>query len=325
MNPIIIDLGEKVLQGGEITFEEALKLEKINGSDVYFLLAYANRIREKFTGDRVEICSIINAKSGGCSEDCAFCAQSAFHHADIMVYDLLDEEVILNKAKAMEAAGAHHFDLVIQGYGISHNDPQFKKIIKIYERLRKETNLKLCASLGILTPEAAKALKDAGVTRYNHNLETSKSFFPKVVTTHTYEDRVATVKIAKEAGMEVCCGGIIGLGESPRNRLELAFALKALQVDSVPINILYPHKGTKLAGQERLSPLEILKTFALFRFVLPDKVIRFAGGREFNLGVLQPLGFLAGLNALIVGGYLTIPGEETSKDLAMLNALGLKY
>ncbi len=314
-----------MLAGGEVSGEEALHLLQLEGPDVYHLLAWANEIRERFTGDRVELCSIVNARSGNCSEDCAFCAQSSRHAADAPVHGLLDEETILAKARAMEAAGARRFDLVTAGYGFTEDDPDFRRILAIYRRLRRETGLELCACLGILTPGAARALVEAGVTRYNHNLETARSFFSRICTTHSYDERVATVQAVKSAGMEVCCGGIIGLGETREQRVELALTLRELDVDSVPINILVPRPGTPLAHVPPLAPEEILKTFAMFRFVLPDKLIRYAAGREGALGPLQPLGFLAGVNAMLVGGYLTVPGREVEADVAMVASLGLQW
>lgn len=318
-------IGEKALAGMAVTEEECLYLAGLTGPDVYHLIAYANEVRAKFTGNTVELCGIVNARSGNCSEDCAFCAQSSHHPTETPVYDLLDTEIILKKAKAMEAAGAHRFDLVTSGYGYTEDDGGFQSILLIYERLRRETNLELCACMGALTPGAARALAAAGVTRYNHNLETARSFFSHVCTTHTYEDRVATIQAVKEAGMEVCCGGVIGMGESREQRVELALALRDLDVDSVPINILNPRPGTPLANVPPLDPEEILKTFAMFRLNLPAKIIRYAGGREVNLGPLQPLGFLAGLNAMLVGGYLTTPGQSTAEDLRMVSDLGLRY
>lgn len=320
-------LGERVLAGGRISPDEALCILNVEGPDVYHLLAYANEIRTRFVGEQVDLCSIINARSGNCSENCAFCAQSAHYRTGVSAYPLLDPETVLAKAKAMEAAGARHFDLVTAGYGFTEDDPDFQKILDIYRRLKAETSLHLCACLGNLTPGAARALAEVGVVRYNHNLETARSFFPHICTTHTYDERIATLRAAKEAGMEVCCGGIIGMGETPAQRVELAFTLRDLNVDSVPINILNPREGTPLADAPpaRLSPDEILKTFAMFRFVLPDKLIRYAAGREANLGPLQPLGFLAGVNAMLIGGYLTTPGQDVEQDLAMVSGLGLNY
>lgn len=325
MDRQLYEIAEKVLADGQVDEAEALHLMALEGPDIHHLLAYAHEIRERFNGDRVELCSIINARSGNCGENCAFCAQSGHHNTDVPVYPLLDEETVLAKARAMEAAGARRFDLVTAGYGVSEDDPDFQRMLQIYRRLREETTLDLCACFGNLTPGAARAMVEVGITRYNHNLEAPRSFFPRICTTHTFDERVATVKAAKEAGMEVCCGGIIGMGETAAQRVELALALRELEVESVPINILNPRPGTPLAGIARLEPMEILKTFAVFRFILPDRLLRFAGGREVNLGPLQPLGFLAGLNAMLIGGYLTTPGSEVQQDLAMISGLGLSY
>jgi len=324
MDPRLGEIGEKVLGGGEITREEALFLLEIEGPDTYHLLAYANAIRERFCGPGVELCSLINARSGNCPEDCAFCAQSVHHSTGVAVYPLLDAEAVLQKARAMERAGAHRFDVVTSGYGFRETDPEFQRLLEIFRLLRQETSLELCACLGHLTPQAARALKEAGVSRYNHNLETAPSFFPRICTTHTVEERMATIRAAREAGLEICSGGIIGLGESREQRVELAFTLKELGVDAVPLNVLHPRPGTPLGDRPLLPPLEILRTFAMFRFVLPDKNIRYAGGRELNLGPLQPLGLLAGLNGMLIGGYLTTPGQEIERDLAMVDALGFR-
>lgn len=320
----IIELAKKVLDGQEISFEEAMELARAEGADIQVLAAMAAKIREKFAGDKVDLCSIISVKTGRCSEDCAFCAQSAHHHTNITPVEMLNEEEIIAKAKAMEAAGAHHFDLVTAGLGMDENDPLFLKILDIYRRLRQETSLQLCACLGTLSEKAAQMLREAGVTRYNHNLETARSFFPQIVTTHTYEERIATIKNVKKAGMEVCCGGIIGMGESMAQRIEFAFTLKELDVDAIPINVLNPIKGTKLEGRPLMSPLEVIKTFAIFRFILPTKNIRYAGGREVNLRDMQALGLMAGLNGMLIGHYLTTQGREVETDLQMIKDLGLK-
>ncbi|AVX20689.1 MULTISPECIES: biotin synthase BioB [Carboxydocella] len=320
----IIELAKKVLDGQEISFEEAMELARAEGADIQVLAAMAAKIREKFAGDKVDLCSIISVKTGRCSEDCAFCAQSAHHHTNITPVEMLNEEEIIAKAKAMEAAGAHHFDLVTAGLGMDENDPLFLKILDIYRRLRQEISLQLCACLGTLSEKAAQMLREAGVTRYNHNLETARSFFPQIVTTHTYEERIATIKNVKKAGMEVCCGGIIGMGESMAQRIEFAFTLKELDVDAIPINVLNPIKGTKLEGRPLMSPLEVIKTFAIFRFILPTKNIRYAGGREVNLRDMQALGLMAGLNGMLIGHYLTTQGREVETDLQMIKDLGLK-
>ncbi|ABB13966.1 biotin synthase BioB [Carboxydothermus hydrogenoformans] len=320
----IVALTQKVLDGGQINQIEALELAQAEGADILILAAMAAKIREKYVGDKVELCSIISVKTGHCPEDCAFCAQSVHHHTEITPTEMLEEEKILAKAKAMEAAGAHRFDLVTAGLGMTEEDEDFKKILAIYKRLRQEVKLELCACLGTLTEKAAMQLREVGVTRYNHNLETARSFFSNIVTTHTYDERIETIKNVKKAGMEVCCGGIIGMGETMEQRIEFAFTLKELDVDAIPINVLNPIKGTKLENRPLLSPLEVIKTFAIFRFILPDKNIRYAGGREVNLRDMQALGLMAGLNGMLIGHYLTTKGREVETDLQMIRDLGLK-
>lgn len=325
MDKLISDLAQKVLSGESISFEEALSLEPVQGADLYILLAYASKIREHFQGDKVDLCSIISAKTGNCSEDCKFCAQSAHHKTKINKHNMLEVDEIVQQAKKMEAAGAHHFDIVISGLGVHEHDPDFLKILEAFRIIKQETKLELCACLGTLTPKTAQMLVDAGVKRYNHNLEAAPSFFSEVVSTHTIDERIETLKIVKDAGMELCCGGIIGMGETFEQRVELAFKLKELGVHAVPLNILNPIPGTRFETLDPMTPQEILKTFAIFRFILPDRNIRFAGGREVNLGELQPLGFLAGLNGMLIGNYLTTTGRNVEDDLKMIKSVGLSY
>ncbi|MBS4025255.1 MAG: biotin synthase BioB [Clostridia bacterium] len=319
MDKFIRECAEKVFAGKNLGEEEANRLAQASGADFLQLLASAGKIKEGLAENKVDLCSIISAKTGKCSEDCAFCAQSAHHNTGVQEHELLDEEVILAKAKQMAKLGAHRFDIVISGKGIKHGTTDFNRILSIMKRIKQETELELCGCLGTLTEEGVKALKEVGVTRYNHNLETARSFFSKIVSTHTYEERLETVRAVKKEGMEICCGGIIGMGESMAQRIEFAITLRELDVDAVPLNILLPVAGTRLAEQPGLSPWEVLKTIAIFRFLLPTKNIRYAGGREKALGELQPLGILAGLNGMLIGGYLTLPGVEVEKDLEMLN------
>lgn len=325
MRHYIAELGEKIIDGGEISCEEALALEKIRGADLFFLSAYASKIREGYNGDRVDLCSIVSARTGGCRENCAFCAQSAHHNTGIKKEINLDENDIVARAKAVEEAGVHHFDIVTSGKGYTVNDPEFQKILQIFRRLRRETGLQLCACLGVIGEAEAQALKATGVSRYNHNLETAESYFPQIVTTHSYQEREKTITAVKRAGMEVCCGGVIGMGETFAQRVEFAFALKKLGVDTVPLNVLNPIPGTPLEGSEPLTPLEIIKSMAMFRFIMPDRIIRFAGGREVNLRSLQALGLVSGINGMLVGNYLTTGGQGVEADLAMLGDLGLTY
>lgn len=318
----IFDLAQKVLAGNEISFEEALGLTTIEEDDIPILLSLANKIRSQYTGSTVDTCEIVNARSGGCSEDCKFCAQSAHHDTEVEEYSLLSDDEILSAAKKAEDHGAYRFCIVTAGCGMQ-NDGDFSSLLQAIEQVGNKTTLERCCSLGILSTEHVLALKKAGITRYHHNLETSESFFDQICSTHTYADRVETIKNVKNEGLEVCSGGIIGLGESWRQRIELAFSLKELDVDSVPINVLNPIKGTPLENATRLKPMEILQTFAIFRFILPKKIIRYAGGRERNLGELVPLGFLSGINGMLIGNYLTTNGRGADTDINTITNLGL--
>lgn len=321
----IIRIGDRVLAGGDITYEEAVLLGKAGGSDIFLLCGFASEIREKFAGNKVDLCSVINAKSGNCPEDCAFCSQSAHHNTDIRRYPLMSEDEIVEQAIQKEKNGAKHCDIATSGLGYNGDEEEFEAIIRAFKKMKEKTNLKLCACLGTLTRKAAQKLAAAGVERYNHNLETARSFFHNIVTTHTYDERIETMRYAKEAGMEVCSGMIIGMGETMEQRIEHTFLLKELDVDAVPVNILNPIKGTRLEGAKPLSAMEIIKTFAIIRFILPDKNIRYAGGREGNLRSLQPLGFIAGLNGMLIGNYLTTPGQGANNNIQMLEDLQLEY
>lgn len=316
---------ERILSGGHITEQEALSLADAQGSDLFLLCAYANKIRETFTGNTVDLCSVINAKSGGCSEDCAFCAQSSHHHTNVACHSLLTEDAIVEMAIERERAGAKHCDIATSGLGYTGEEKDFQTILHAFRKMKKQTDLQLCACLGTLTEKAAKALKDCGVERYNHNLETAPSFYGNIVTTHGYDERIQTIRFAKQAGMEVCSGMIIGLGETMAQRIEHAFLLKELEVDAVPVNVLSPVPGTRMEHQKPLEPLEALKSFAILRFILPDKNIRYAGGRENNLKSLQPFGLVSGLNGMLIGNYLTTDGQSVSNDKEMLDALHLAY
>ncbi|NLK51582.1 MAG: biotin synthase BioB [Syntrophomonadaceae bacterium] len=315
-------LKDKILAGDQITPAEAMPLTALSGSQVYELLHVAWQVTDHFLGASVDLCSIINAKSGRCSEDCQFCAQSSYFQTEVDDYPLLDLEKILDRAQEMEAAGANRFSLVISGRGPDQAD--FTRILKIFRVLKRETGLGLCASLGIINEEQAAQLAEVGVTTYHHNLETGRSYFPFICTTHTYDERVQTIQAARKAGLHVCSGGILSLGESWANRVELAFELRELQVDSVPLNILNPLKGTPLAHLKPMKPLEVLKTIAIFRLILPQTELRLCGGREPALRSLQPLAFSAGINALLVGNYLTTAGRTVTEDVQTLIDLGLK-
>lgn len=317
----IFSLGKKVLDGEDISCDEALALTALEDFDTPILLGVANKIRYHFTGNQIDTCEIVNARSGACTENCKFCAQSDHYSTETDCYSLLNENQILEAASRAEADGAFRFCIVTSGLGMK-GDPDFAPIISAIKLVGQRTSLSQCCSLGTLGDEHIAALKDAGITRYHHNLETSQNFFKEICTTHTYGERIATIKKLKAAGLQVCSGGIIGMGESWQDRIEMAFLLKELHVDSIPINILNPVKGTALEGQERLKPMDILKTFAIYRFILPDKIIRFAGGREQNLGELMPLGLLSGINGMLIGNYLTTSGRGAAKDMETMAGLG---
>lgn len=318
---LIDRLTRRIEKGGEVAPEEALDLGRLEGESLWELLGAARRLTRRFHGDRVDLCSIINAKSGRCSEDCAFCAQSGHYSTGVTVYPLLSKEDILRRALEMEKAGARRFSLVTSGRGVLEGD--FNRILDIYETLREKTGLTLCASLGLLDYAQALRLKEAGVSMYHHNLETSGSYYRHICTTHSFEERVGTIRSVRASGLAICSGGILGLGESWDHRVEMAFQLKELQVGSIPLNILTPIAGTPLWGRPVPPPMDILKTAAMFRLVLPGSVIRLAGGREAALRDLQSMALLSGVNGLMVGNYLTTGGRGVADDLQMLKDLGL--
>lgn len=309
----------KVKNSDPINFSDAIELMGLKGNDCLELFALANRVRSKL-GNRVDLCSIINAKCGLCPEDCKFCAQSVHNDTEITPHPFMDEEEFLNMALMMQEEGAARFCIVISGKGVNTED--FERILYSIRRIRKETSLLICVSLGMLTEENALQLKKAGVTRVHHNLETSEGFFKNICSTHSYEEKIKTIQAARSVGLEVCCGGIIGMGESVHDRIELAFTLRELDVDAVPINILNPIKGTPFEILVPISPMDALKTIAVFRLILPEKNIRIAGGREKNLRDLQCLSLLAGANGLLLGNYLTTPGRFPKEDIQMIKDLG---
>lgn len=320
----IMTLTDKVMAGKELTFDEALKLINVDISDsvsMELLLQGADRIRSKFNGNQVELCTIMNARSGNCTEDCKFCAQSAHYETKVDIYGLINYEEVLARVREIEQSGAHRFSLVTSGKELSTEE--FKGVIEFYQRLARETDLQLCASLGLLGYEQALELKSAGVSMYHHNLETSKDYFKKICTTHTYEDRVETINNVIKAGLEACCGGIIGLGESNEDRVKMAFAIKELNVSSIPVNILNPISNTPLANQEIPTADEILKVLAVFRYIIPVGSIRYVGGRS-ALGNKQKLGFKAGVNAALTGNYLTTIGSNIETDKEMVLSQGLE-
>ncbi|MEG0371622.1 MAG: biotin synthase BioB [Clostridium sp.] len=311
-------LSEKVVRGYNITKEEALEIYL---SDYSELLSEANKIREIMCGDSFDLCTIINGKSGRCSENCKYCAQSVHFKTGIEEYPLLSKKEVVDNAMDSYNLGILRFSIVTSGKGLSNNE--IDVVCESYKEIREKCNIKLCASHGLLTFEQFKKLKNSGVTRYHNNLETSRNFFHKICTTHTYDDKVNSIKNAVKAGLQVCSGGILGLGESVEDRIDMILDLKSLGVKSIPVNILKPILGTALENNKTLEEEEILRSIAMFRFIAPDAAIRLAGGRA----VLNDKGRLAirsGANAAISGDMLTTLGISLKDDMKMINDCGYK-
>ncbi|OPY68444.1 MAG: Biotin synthase [Syntrophorhabdaceae bacterium PtaU1.Bin034] len=322
MDDVLKQLKERAINAKDLGFDDALTLYRAGTRNPFVLMAAASEIREFHKGKRINLCGIINAKSGRCPENCKFCAQSIHYETDAPVYDMVSRGEIVGAAKKMKGDGAHMFGIITSGTRIE-SEEEWEEIYQAVREI-KAAGIKPCVSLGLLDKERARALKAAGLYRYHHNLETARSFFDNICTTHEYQEDIDTVLAAKEAGLATCCGGIIGLGESMEQRMELAVTLKELNVDSVPVNILNPRPGTPLMGTPALHPIEILITISIYRFLLPDKDIKLCGGKETNLRQLLPLGIVAGANSLMTGNYLTTPGRETSVDIEMIEDLGLE-
>ncbi len=305
-----------------ITREEALSLGEIEDhAEIEALVQRAWEARTERFADSTDMCSLVNAKSGGCAEDCGFCAQSRFAEAQTPMHAMMDPEQILQHAKAAEAAGAHRFCMVTQGQGLSKRD--FEKILEGARLVAEHTNLKRCASIGHMSTERAKALKQAGIQRVHHNVETAESYYPEVSSTVRYEGRVRTIEAVKEAGLETCVGGILNLGESRQQRVEMAFQLAEINPTSVPINLLIPNPGTKFGDRETMDPWEAVKWIAIFRLILPEALLRLCGGRIQNLAQLQEMAVEAGINGVMMGNFLTTLGNTPEQDREMFEKRGL--
>ncbi|MEZ4599114.1 MAG: biotin synthase BioB [Syntrophotaleaceae bacterium] len=315
---------DKVLSGGNLSAEDGLKMLHLEGADLAYLFAGAQLLREHFFGRKIALCSIINAKSGLCREDCAFCAQSAHHQAEAPIYPLKDVEEILAGARLAEQRGCRCYGIVTSGNRLQPGE-EMDRILTAIREIRRTTSIRPSASLGFLDSATGAALAAAGCITYHHNLETARSFFHRICTTHDYEEAVETVRVAKAAGMAVCSGGIFGLGEDLRQRVELATTLRDLKVDSIPLNFLAPVPGTPLGNRRELTPMDCLRIIALFRYLLPDRRISVCGGRELNLREFQSWIFLAGASGVMVGNYLTRRGRELSDDLQLIEDAGLQY
>ena len=314
-------LAQKALSGECLTPEEGLAVLEADNDDVLPIMQAAFTVRKHFYGRKVKLNMIINAKSGLCPEDCGYCSQSIISAAPIKKYPLLHKDTLLAGAREAMTRKAGTYCIVASGRGPT--DKELDQVIEAVREIRKTLPLKICACLGILREDQAKKLAEAGVHRYNHNLNTSKANYPSVTTTHTYDQRVETVKTVKTHGMSPCSGVIIGLGETNREIVEMAYALRELDADSIPVNFLHPIPGTPLEKAERIPAMKALKVLALFRFICPSKEIRVAGGREANLRSLQPLALYAA-NSLFVGDYLTTKGQDVMSDHQMIEDLGFE-
>lgn len=318
---------QQALSGNGISEAQALALCALPAAFTMDMLAAARRVTTAFKAEDTFTCGIVNGKSGRCSEDCAFCAQSRYHDTGVAVYPLLETGALVNRALELADAGADRYGIVTSGNTV--NEQELDRLCEAAQQITARTGLKLCASLGQLTPERATRLRQAGFSSYHHNLETAESYFPQICTTHAYADDIATVRHALDAGFRVCSGGILGLGESPAQRVELAMTLRGLDVHSIPVNFLNPIAGTRLAdrasqlSQRPLLPMEALRALALFRLIMPRKDILVAGGRERTLGQYQSWIFMAGANGMMIGNYLTTTGRNTDDDMTMLRDLGL--
>ena len=314
-------LADKVLNGGSLTKEEAFQVAGVQRKNLFNLFSFANKIREKFRTDSVDLCAIVNAKSGACPEDCSYCAQSSKSKTGIEVYPLIRKEVVLEKAKEAKEAGVKRFCIVTSGRRIGK--AELFEIVTMVKKIRR-IGLLPCATLGLLSKGELLFLKESGLERYHHNLETSERFFPEICRTHTYHDKLKTIEAAKAAGLSICSGGIFGLGETWEDRIDMAFALKELDVNSIPVNFLIPVKGTSLGDMDMLYPFEALKIISLYRFLLPGKEIRICGGRMQVLGEFNSMVFIAGADSLLTGNYLTTTGRTFKDDLKLIRDYGLK-
>jgi len=318
----IHDLPTRLMKGDLLSKEEALELcrEEV---DLLSLIWAANKVREHFFGRKVSFCSIVNAKSGRCPSDCIFCAQSARSRAEIKVYPMMSESELLGAMKREGGDGVERVSIVTSGV----RAPKGKELDVLLECVReatRERKVAICCSLGQIDEQQARLLKEVGVTRYHHNLESSASFYRSISKTIRYEDKIATIQAAKNVGLETCCGGIFGLGERWEDRVELAMTIREIGADSVPLNFLQPVEGTLLGDSPPLPPREALRIIALFRLMLPNKTIKVCGGREFVLRDMQSWMFHAGANGAMLGNYLTTAGRPPEQDLQMIEDLGLE-
>jgi biotin synthase len=314
-------LAHNVLAGESLSRGEALAVLNCPDDELLDLMAAAYRVRRRWFSNQVQLYFLMNAKSGLCPEDCSYCSQSKVSEAEIPRYNLLSREKLLDGARLAAESKARTYCIVISARG--PNEREMAAVTSIVPQIKKQYNLKICACLGLLTPEQAQELKECGVDRVNHNLNTSDSYYGEICTTHSFADRLATLRAVRDAGMEMCSGGIVGMGERREDVVDLAMTLRDLGVQSIPVNFLYPIDGTPLAGRSDLNPRYCLKVLAMFRLVNPDRELRIAGGRELHLGSMQALGLYAA-NSIFVGDYLTTKGQTPDADYQMIRDLGFE-
>ncbi len=319
---LIDSMIDSALDGQGISKEQALALETLNQEELDYLFLGTDKIRDRFKGDEVKICSIVNAKSGKCVEDCSFCAQSSSFETESPEYGLMDVDQIVAAAKEAESFGANEFSIVASGTAMDSRE-ELEKVKQAIRRIKEETKLETCCSLGLMSKENMQELKDAGLDRCHHNLETAASHFENIVTTHSYQDEVRAVRNAQEVGLPVCVGGIFGMGETHAQRVELAFDIKTLDTQSFPINFLKPIDGTGLDHLSVIGLYEALLTISLLRLVLPKMDLFVCGGREEVFAAHQEKLFAAGANGILGGNYLTTKGQDPKKDREMIESLGL--
>jgi len=312
---------DKIVENGPgaLTPGEAVELAALSDDSLIDLFYGAYTIKKHFVKDRQVICSLINAKSGRCSENCAFCSQSGHHKTAIDIYPMKSGEEILARGRMLAAGGAKRYSMVTSGYML--NEQEMDTVCRAAGQIKSETGMTVCGSLGNLTPAMAKRLAENGISVFHHNLETARSYFEQVCTTHAYDEDIETIKMAHAAGMKVCSGGIMGLGESWEQRLELAFTVRDLGVEGIPMNFLNPIPGTRMEHRPLLSPMEALKCIALFRFVNADRDIIICGGREVTMRDYQSWIFFAGANGMMVGNYLTTAGRNIEADMDMVHSM----
>lgn len=317
----IDNITSRLLEGGEMSVEEGQWMIRLDNDYLPWLMAGADRLRKTFRGNQVEVCAISNVRSGNCSENCSFCSQSGHYQTSSPVYNYIADAELREQAQRARSWGASDFGVVSKGWGV-RSVKEREQLTQYFNTLQETSDIGRCASLGVLDKDTAQFLKQNGMENYHHNLECAESFFDKVCTTHTYQENIDTIVNAREAGLRVCAGGILGMGESVDQRIELAETLRRIGVESVPLNFLNPQPGTPFGNRDAMQPMEILKSIAVFRYMLPKAEIRIAGGRQF-LGDMQSMIFMAGASGVMIGDYLTTRGRQVEDDLKMLKDLNL--